>query len=88
MADEEFGPEINNIGFSFEDFVEVVRELSDISSPGPNGVPAILLTRFGEALVKPFWLLLYVVVEFRKGSAETKDWENNTHIQMGRQICP
>ena len=54
---EELGPELNDIDFAPEDFVEMVRELPAGSSPGPDGVPAILLKRTGGALGEPLYIL-------------------------------
>ena len=48
---------LGDIVFSFEDIINAIDELSNNSSSGPDGVPAILLKKCKHQLCKPLFLL-------------------------------
>ena len=54
---EEVGPQLNDICFTRNSFVDVIKEVKNNSAPGTDHFPAVLLKECAQELSEPLYLL-------------------------------
>ena len=49
-------PQLSNITIDKNEIIEAIHDLSTLSAPGPDGVPAIVIKECAEALSEPLMI--------------------------------